>query len=172
MTDSLPRVTEILRVAGLVDVTWFTEEGRDRGSALHEATHFLDDGDLDWPSVDSLIAPRLHQYQQFLDEVKPEILAAEEHVTNNALRYHGHIDRIVRINGDDGIIDIKSPFRAPWQAIQLALYAGCFPMPMKRWTLHLHDERYQLIEHTNRRDWQVAKAAIVIAAWRTEHGEG
>jgi len=169
--SNLPRVTSILKNAGLIDTAWFTDEGRDRGTALHAAAQFLDEGDLDWKTVDPTVLPRLRQYQRFLDEVKPTILAIEEEVTNAALQYVGHLDRRVIINGDEGILDLKSAFKAPWQSLQISLYSNCFSRPMKRWTLHLSDERYQLIEHTDRRDWAVAKAAITIAAWRKQNGD-
>lgn len=167
----LAHVTDILRRAGLVDAAWFTEEARDRGSAVHMAAHYLDERDLDWGSVPPDVLPRLRQYQRFLDEVRPEILSIEEEVTNEVFGYCGHLDRRVIINGREGVLDLKAPSRAAWQAIQLALYAACFPRPLARWTLHLSDERYQLIEHKNRRDWDVAKAAILLAAWREEHGD-
>ena len=43
----VPGVTSILKAAGYVDDTYFTEYARDRGSAAHAATHYYDEGDLD-----------------------------------------------------------------------------------------------------------------------------
>lgn len=170
----LPHVTDILARAGLVDTSWFGDYARDLGSAVHAATHLLDDGDLDWASVAGPVLPRLRQYQKFKDEVKPEILASEQKVESLALGYQGRYDRRVRINGREGILDIKGPSRGPWQALQVAMYAGAVNSlgqpPLARWTLHLSDDRYQLIEHKDRDDWRVAMAAITIAAWRLKHG--
>ena len=166
MINGYPHVTDILKRAGLVDDAWFTEEARDRGSAVHAAAHYLDENDLDWSSVNPSVLPRLRQYQKFLDEVKPEILAIEESVVHEALRYCGRYDRRVRIAGREGLLDLKGPGQAPWQAIQLAMYAACIPRPLERFTLHLSDERYQLIQHRSREDWSVAKAAITLAAWK------
>jgi hypothetical protein len=168
--SDLAHVTDILRVAGLVDARWFTEEGRARGSAIHLAARFLDEDDLDWESVEPDVLPRLRQYQRFLDEKKPEILAIEESVENVPLQYCGTLDRRVRFDGQEGIIDLKAPSKQAWQAIQLAGYAGCFTRPLKRWTLHLLDERYQLILHEDRNDWNVFKAALAVAAWKEAHG--
>ena len=168
--NGYPRVTEILHRAGLVDTTWYTEEGRWRGSALHRAAQLLDEHDLDWASVPPEVLPRLRQYQRFLDEVKPEILAIEETVTNGLLRYVGHLDRRVIIGGREGILDLKAPSRAAWQGVQLAMYAGTFREPMARWSLHLSDHLWNLIEHKGRLDWDVAKAAITLAAWKEAHG--
>lgn len=163
------RVTEILRRSGLVDATWFSEEARARGQAIHTATRYLDEGDLDWGTVAPGIIPRVRQYQRYLDEVQPEILAVEEGVENRPLGYVGHLDRRVRIGGREGVLDIKPPSQEPWHALQVALYAGCFAVPMARWTLHLSDTGYKLVEHRDRRDWEVAKAAISIAAWKETH---
>jgi len=168
--NGYPRVTDILRRAGLVNADWYTEEARERGSAVHIAAHFLDQHDLDWASVDPSVVPRLRQYQKFLDEVKPEILAIEEEVTNEALQYQGRLDRRYRIDSQEWIVDFKGPGQAPWQAIQTALYAGTFPRPMRRAALHLSDERYQFVEHKDRKDWETAKAAISIASWKEAHG--
>lgn len=169
-TGGPPHVTTILATAGLIDAAWFRDYDLERGKALHLATELLDRKDLDWSTVDPLILGRLRSYQRFLDEVKPEILAIEESVVNAPFHYQGTLDRRVRINGREGILDIKGPSRAQWQAIQVAMYAACFLRPMARWTLHLSDDRYLLIEHKSREDWDVAKAAITIAAWKERDG--
>jgi hypothetical protein len=166
-----PHVTDILAKAGLIDVTFFTAAARDIGTAVHAATHYLDEGDLRWESVDPVVLPRLRSYQRFLDEVKPVVLSVEEVVLHEAYRYQGRLDRRMQINGREAVVDIKGPSRAPWQAIQVAAYAGTFARPMARYTLHLDDEKYQLIEHRGRRDFDVFKAALTIAAWRSEHVE-
>jgi hypothetical protein len=164
-----PHVTDIISAAGLIETAFFTTAARDLGTAVHAATHYLDEGDLNWASVDPVALPRLRSYQRFLDEVKPVVLSVEEAVIHETYRYQGRLDRRMQINGREAVVDIKGPFRAPWQAIQVAAYAGCFELPMARYTLHLEDEKYQLIEHRGRRDFDVFKAALTIAAWRNEH---
>jgi hypothetical protein len=166
----LPHVTAILKAAGLIDLEWVGDYVRDLGTAVHAATEYLDQGDLDWTTVPAAALPRVRQYQKFRDELKPEILAIEIHVVNETLRYQGRYDRLCRINGREGILDIKGPMQAPWQALQLVLYAATLGRPLARWTLHLSDDRYQLIEHNGRSDWAAARAAITLAAWRIAHG--
>ena len=41
-----PSVTQILKDAGLIDTTWYTDEARQRGRAVHLAAQFLDEDDL------------------------------------------------------------------------------------------------------------------------------
>jgi len=169
--SELIHVTTVLAEAGLIDTAWFTEHAREKGSAVHLATQFLDEGDLNWSTVEPDVLARVRQYQKFLDEVKPEILAVEESVRNEALQYQGQLDRRVRINGREGIIDIKGPCESAWNGAQLAAYASCFLRPLARWNLYLHDDRYRLIERKDRKDWELFKAALVIAAWRRDgHG--
>jgi len=162
----LPHVTAILASAGLVDTTWFQQYDLDRGSALHKAAELLDLNDLDWLSVDPAILGRLRSYQKFLDEVKPEILSIEEKVENVAFQYQGKLDRRVRINGRECIVDLKGPSEAAWNGVQLAGYAACFPRPLGRYNLYLSDERYRLVERKDRMDWEIFKAAITLAAWK------
>jgi len=168
--SDLPHVTAILRDAGLVDVSHFTDYHRDRGSALHVATALLDEGDLDPESVDPAIEARLRQYDRWKQETRPDILAIEEPVENTLYRFCGTLDRRIRINGHEGILDIKGPSAAPWQALQVAAYAACFATPMKRWTLHLSDDGYKLIEHADRNDWKVFLAALTVANWKESAG--
>ena len=168
-SNGLPHVTDILARAGLIDTAWFTDEARDKGSALHLATQFLDEGDLDWQTVDPAVLPRLRQYQRFKDEVKPEIVEIEKSVINDALRYCGRYDRRVRIGGREGILDLKGPTQAPWHRLQTMLYSATFQRPMARWALYLSDERYKLIEFTGRDDWEACKAILTLTAWRTKH---
>lgn len=165
-----PHVTAILAQAGLVEKGWFKDYDLSRGSALHKAAQYLDEGTLDWESVDGVILGRLAAYQRFKDEVQPVILAIEEPVVNEDYRYCGTLDRRLVIGGREGVLDIKGPSRAAWQALQVCLYAYTFPRPMARWTLHLSDEEYRLIEHKDRNDWNVARAAITLAAWRKANG--
>lgn len=166
---ALPRVTELLRDAGLVSVEWFTEEARDRGTAVHAAARYLDEGDLARESLDETVAPRLAQYELFVAEVRPTILAIEERVVNLTMGYRGTLDRRLRINGRAGILDIKGPTRSCWQSIQLALYALCFTEPLARWNLYLTDDAYRLVEHTDRDDYAAAKAVVTLYHWRKRH---
>ena len=161
-------VTQILDLAGLVDSTWFTADACDRGSALHKATQYLDEGTLYRDSVDSSIVDRFERYERFIAEVQPEILAIEEEVMNPALNYIGHLDRRLKINGREGILDLK-PSPAPWHPLQLAGYAGCFARPMARWGLYLAGSNYKLVEYSDRSDWRTFQAALTTAQWIRRH---
>lgn len=168
---SFPRVTSLLHTCGLVDTAWFTEEARDKGTAVHQAARFLDEGDLDRASVDPNIKGRLEAYERFLFEVKPTILSIEEPVFHQTYRYRGTLDRRVKIGSAEGVLDIKGPTRSPWQALQVQFYAACFPRRLHRWTLHLSDDgTYRLIEHDGRNDWNVCLAVLTLYNWKMNGG--
>ena len=166
---SLPHVTAVLRDVGLIDTTWIPDSARDRGTAVHLATQYLDEGDLDDSSIADEIRPAVAAYQQFLAEVRPEIFAIEE--TVQGMGYVGTLDRRLVINGKEGVLDIKGICEAPWHALQLAAYALTFDRPLRRWSLYLRPEGYRLIERKDRRrDDAVWRACLTLATWRNEHG--
>lgn len=171
-SNPMPRVTAILRDAALVDWEWFQAWMLDRGSAVHLACRYLDEGDLAWSSLGPLVVRRVRQYQKFLEAEGPVILAIEEEVENVPLQYAGRLDRRVIMRGGEGIYDIKGIFQHPSHALQLAGYAGCFDRPLRRWNLYLDDDKYRLVEHKDRRDHEVWKAAVTLAAWRRANGIG
>lgn len=47
----IPGNTSLLQEDGIVDTTWFTPESRDRGTRVHKACWYEDEGDLDWETV-------------------------------------------------------------------------------------------------------------------------
>src|ERR1043165_3114073 len=65
----LPSVTEILKGAGLVDDRWWTEAGRWRGSAVHAACWYDDEGDLDETTLDPKLQNYLQAYRKFKTEL-------------------------------------------------------------------------------------------------------
>lgn len=169
MSKDYPRVSSILAGAGLIDTSFFPEGVAARGTAVHRACEYLDQGDLDEASVDPVIVPAVSAYRRFLAEVRPEILAIEEAVVNETYRYRGTLDRRVRINGREGILDLKGICEAPHHGPQLAAYAGCFARPLGRWNLYINGEHYKLIERTDREDWRIFLAALTLTNWKRRH---
>ena len=168
--STLPHVTSILRDAGLVDTTWFTDYMRDRGTALHRACELHDEGDLNPDSVDSAIEEPFGLYLKFLEENKPVILAVEGKVEYSKC-YQGKLDRRVKIDNREGVIDLKGQ-PSPVDRLQLAGYCLTFDRPLVRWNLYLRvGKNYKLVENKERRkddaDWW---AAVRIAAFRRRHG--
>lgn len=104
----VPSVTQIL--------SWNTDTSRipawtaHRGTALHLAAQFLDEGDLDWDSVDPIVLPHLERYRDFRDTQKPEYEAIELPVWGeiDGLRFAGMIDRVRVLRSHRRVTDLKS----------------------------------------------------------------
>lgn len=165
-----PHTTDILREAGLVDVQWFTADMAERGTAVHLACQHLDEGRLDEATLADNVRLRLAAYRKFLREVNPRIVAIEQRVQHEALRYCGTLDRIVEIGGYGGVLDLKGPAKAAWQGVQCEAYRRCVDWTPKRWTLHLADDGYTLVEHKDRADWGAFCAALSIYQWKERNG--
>ena len=162
-----PRVTKVIAAAGLIDTAHMAEYDRDRGTVLHECVALLVEGTLDRESVDPAVAGRLAQFERWLVEARPRILACEREVWHEGLKYAGRLDLVI----DEGhapfvtIVDIKGPTRQPWHGVQLAAYlhayADCMvALPARRFTLHLSDDDYRLVQHTDKQDWPRFVAAL------------
>lgn len=102
----------------------------ERGSQLHAAAEQLALGFE--PTVDDIVLPYVEQYRAFLDDHRPEFLAAEAPVYSLAYHYAGTMDGIIRVDGRVCIFDTKTtekapdaPSRPPYPevALQLAAYA-------------------------------------------------
>jgi hypothetical protein len=165
-----PHVTAVIGAAHLVDTAHFTDDARERGTAVHLACQYLDQDDLDESSLADDVAPRVASYKKFLAEMRPVIIAIEQTVEHPTLRYCGRLDRIVEINGRRGVLDLKGPWMSPTFGMQCEAYRRCLnPMPPARWTLHLSDDGYRLIEHTDRDDWPAFHAALTLYNWKRNH---
>lgn len=169
----LPRVTAILRDAGLCgDMTFVPQSALDRGTAVHAATHFLDESDLDTSSVDPQVAPYLDGYTKWLAEMRPEILAIEEEVVHPAYGYAGRLDRRIRLHGVEMVVDLKCGLACPrWHSLQTCLYAMTVPRPVKRACLHVADGKYRFREHPERvegrpNDRAVCMSLLTLHAWK------
>src|SRR5262245_59804304 len=126
----IPRVTQVGEAVGaFTGMEFWTEEARQRGSAVHAATHYYDEGDLDYDSVDPTIRPYLDAYILFEEEsgFRPDIV--EQCFVNEGFRFAGRPDRIKNTVRKSElfprkcIIDIKTGAREGWHAVQLAGYA-------------------------------------------------
>ena len=175
--STLPHVTAVLAECGLIDATWFKDYDMERGTATHKACEYLDQDDLQIDSLDDAVMRRVTQYQRFKNEMRPEILAIEADVRHASLSYVGRLDRVVRLSSVVGILDIKGPSQAPWTGLQTCAYLRAWnsdavanPTALRRWSLHLSDDNYKLVEHTSRRDWPAFQAALTLYRWKENHG--
>ena len=161
----VPSNTQILSETGLVDSSWYTQEGADRGTAVHLACQLHDE--------DPIVEPYLSAYKKFLAESKfvPELI--EVPMANHIHRYGTTIDRTGMLNGRDVLLELKTGVEQPFWPIQLALQNECLPKRLIRAALQLRiDGTYRLHEFMDPNDRQVALAAVTLYWWKKNNLKG
>lgn len=93
------------------------------GTAVHACTEYLDEGELDEATVDPEWAPYLDAYKAWKAAIRPEILGIELRLACS--KFGGTIDRIVKIDGQLWIVDLKTTSQIHKHVgVQLAAYAA------------------------------------------------
>lgn len=173
------RVTALLAEAGLIDRTWFSEEGATRGRYVHQACHYYDMGWLDEEVLDPALKPYLDGWVKFLNDTEVKIIWSEERIDNERLGVTGQPDRIIEWpTVGFAVVDIKSGSLSDWTGIQLAAYKLLLlndgwdtAKPLKRFAVNLPgDGTYKVKEYKDRGDEGIFLAALAIHNWRKNHG--
>ena len=168
MADDLPRVTEILKRAGVCgDFDRVPQSALDRGHAVHEAAALDDLGTLDEASVDDRLRGYLAAWRAFRRETGAECIEIERKVRREDLGYRGTLDRVAVIGGKRWIIDLKCGASCqPWHALQTAAYAMAYSpdLAMQRGCVHIESSgAYRLRVHRDPGDeatWLRALRAV------------
>ena len=114
----LPSNTEIIKAAGLIDDRWFTPESRDRGTAVHQACHFLCENDLDWATVRPDYVPYVEACADFL-RTSGFISERNEFPTWSDAGYATTPDDMGQLNGFRSLINWKTGSISKWVGLQL-----------------------------------------------------
>lgn len=174
-------ITTVIDALGLVDFSAIPQSDLEfykaRGTALHQAAWFSDDGDLNEETIDPVVRPRLDAWQKFRRDLPFEIVASEERRFDRAYGYAGTPDRLVKFrDGSRGVIELKSGPLQPAVAIQLAAQCNLFEVQggrLKRYAVHLRsDGAYSLKEFpasTLRRDLSTFLSALSCFRWIKEN---
>ena len=169
------RVTQILRLAGLVDFSGIApdvlEAARQRGTDVHswiDGYHF---------GTQSAPEPEIARYcEAYLDWTRcigHTVLYVEKEVESAKYRYRGRLDLIATINGEQWVIDVKTTASVPQiAALQLAGYALCLDEPHRRGVLHLRADGWKLVEFPEKSDVHDWLACVRIAHWKLRNGMG
>ena len=170
----LVSVTTVLRDAGLVDSTWYTEASRARGQALHQATKAFDRG-APLAVVDPALEPYVAAYRAFVHEARPVWHGIEASVADVQLGYAGTIDRWGTLRGEAAVLEIKTGTVPPWASLQLVGYARMDlddqpGLRRRRLVVQLLPTgRYSVREYplvNFGRDERVFLAALAVAQWK------
>jgi len=170
-TPNLPSVTGILKAVGLIDTAFFTEEGRERGTAVHLACEYLDQGDLDESTIDPQIVGYLDAYKKFKAASGWQFEWIEVPVTDKAHTYAGMFDRALS-SRPRKLLDIKTGAHQPWHSVQSAAYVNCMddPFSYSRYGLYLQkDGKFSIREFPKAEymsDLAIFQSALNIYYWR------
>lgn len=121
--EVLPSVTQLLTQAGMIDGRFYTEHGRDIGTAVHACIQLECAKELDEDTVDPQVAPYLAQWRAFKADTGFEVLASEKRVWSNAYSYAGTLDIYGRLHGRYFVIDFKSNQMPKWVDAQVGAYS-------------------------------------------------
>lgn len=142
------------------------------GQRVHLATEMDDDGELDDESCDEVILGYVKGWRKFKADRSPVILASEQRVFSLEHQYAGTLDRIVGMDGDDWMLDIKTsaeihPAVGP-QTMAYSMASG--HKDLRRCVVQLHmDGTYTFQELTSPKDWVIFQSCKLIHRFKMEH---
>ena len=124
-------VTDVLRDLGFINPEYFTQESRDRGSAVHMACHMIDTperGPFDWTSLH----PDLHGYVRSWERFKGRIpgfrvIASEAPVCDELIMVAGTLDCLADFGGYEHVLDLKTGPAPKSCRFQTAAYDRMLP---------------------------------------------
>lgn len=120
----MPSVTQLLKLGGAYPGKWaFKKSHSDRGTAVHLATQYYDEGDLDESSLAPEIVGYVEAYKKFRMQVPIKIMARELMVFSRTYQYAGTIDIVANVGGVWTIFDIKTGVPSKASPVQTAAYA-------------------------------------------------
>jgi hypothetical protein len=157
-----------------MDTRGWTPAARDRGTAVHAAIHYAEEGDLDAASLDPAILPYLAAWERFRLEAHWVGWGREVRLGHGPGRYAGTADAVGDMGGAT-LLDLKTGGPAPWHPIQLAGYAACLAPghSVQRAALYLRDDgSYSLVVRSileQMRDDEIWRHALALYHYRAAH---
>jgi len=119
-------VTQILNDAGLIDARWFTEEAREKGSAVHELCQRYAQGERrDDLGRELSSLEYVNALAAWFSDRKPYAIATEQMIEGciDGHRYAGTFDLIAEVGKMVWLIDYKTGPGMKWHPAQIAAYA-------------------------------------------------
>ena len=93
------------------------------GTAVHYATELDDQGQLDEDTVHEEVLGYLNGWRLFKREHEVEFISIEQKLAHRRMRYAGTVDRVMKVDSERGVWDIKTRLEIPpVVGIQLAAY--------------------------------------------------
>lgn len=160
------------------------QHAAERGTAVHLATEFYDDGDLDEDSIDPEILPYVEAWRLFRRESGFVVFRSEVRVHSARHGFAGTFDCLGVLNKQLAIVEKKTTAQLhPSTAIQVSAYMRAFNEGKPReeqakrcYSVHLRrDGTYRLDEWDSDTHWgaflalrypEHPQSAATIAAWK------
>ncbi|MDZ4346140.1 MAG: hypothetical protein U1E51_27320 [Candidatus Binatia bacterium] len=166
-------VTGVLEELGLSDYSHVPyqqlEWAKKRGTAVHLACQYYDEGDLDESTLHPEVLPRLEAWKRFRSDsgfqADPGGIERQVFSENHGLA--GKIDRVGILDGPS-IVDIKtSAMLMKHWGLQLAAYEFLEGRFLKRYTVRvLEDGTYRVDRFRDPNDRRIFLAALSVAQWK------
>jgi hypothetical protein len=180
-SDNTPRVTEILRGAGLIDFSMVPASimapAQRFGSAVHKATELCDKGTLDIDILSEPLIPYLDGWKKFITDynitIKPDEI--ERQFISKIWGFKGTPDRWPLVGNKRTLIDLKSSTSMyPATAIQTAAYQILLEENgikiQQRWGVQLNNKgTYKIEVYKKISDRTVFLSALNIYKWKGEN---
>jgi hypothetical protein len=117
-----PSATGLLKFAGHIDDTHYTEYGRDRGRLVHLVARLHNEGDLDESTVDPVLVPYYRAYLKWLIDQRVTVIRSEFIAYNPTLGIvcTPDLEAVIDSHQTKTLVELKSGKMMPWTALQLA----------------------------------------------------
>ena len=164
----LPHITGMLEQTGWIDDTWYTEDSKIRGTAVHSMAADFDLGAFDIEGYAGAYRGWLIAHRDAMAVLKPKFCEIEMARVHPEHRFGGRPDRVAKLFTHHCVIDLKSGAKERSHGIQTALQvilaSAFYPLPAPmwgRWTEYLNkDGGWSLRPHDDRRDFDEAYRII------------
>lgn len=171
-----PTVTQVLHSVGIINDQWYDDFHREKGSALHLATRYYDEGTLDEERLDPELWSKFESYKKFVDEVDfhPEII--EEVFYHDQYHFFGTPDRFGLVNGTPTLVEIKTGAMEWWHWLQLDAYELLLKSKgydvRDKALLYLSEDGYRVRRYSpsDRGNLNLFLSALAVAHSKMNHG--
>ena len=170
---TVPSVTQILKSVGLINFAGIPasvlNHKRDVGSAVHLATHYLDEDALDWSTVSEECEPYVRAYESFKRNsgFEPELIEYKSVAQVDGMRFGMIVDRTGVIGGKPTLLELKTGEPSASWPVQLAGYKLGLGGVRQRVALQLTKKgKYKIHTFADRNDEPIFKAALALCCWK------
>lgn len=166
----VPSVTQLLKPIG-TDFSMIRpdvlERKRQLGTSVHLACEYDDEGELG--DCDDEVLGYVNGWRMFRSDNAVDVVHNEKQLFHESLRFAGTLDRVVVMQGQQWIVDIKTAAEpVPSYGVQLSGYQLLLGVEkIRRATVHLRpDGTYKMCEFKNPNDMACFRALLSLNQWK------